>query len=123
MGILEWGVLRWYSFYSGGEPDGGSVRWQPGSALRSLPGLPEKGHLEAMRGVEGRGKLPNSRQYMDFFNDTRVRSAEDRHTRRRRRSGVVFDALSSIFHVSILIFALAVITKFIQLVGPAIMEW
>jgi hypothetical protein len=60
---------------------------------------------------------------MDFFNDARVRSAEDRHTRRRRRSGAVFDALSGIFHVSILIFALAVITKFIQLVGPALMEW
>jgi hypothetical protein len=60
---------------------------------------------------------------MDFFNDARVRSAESRHSRRRRRAGVVFDTLSSVFHVSILIFAVAVITKLIQLVGPHIMEW
>jgi hypothetical protein len=55
---------------------------------------------------------------MDFFDDPRVRSAEDRHSKRRRRAGAVFDTLNGIFHLSLLVFVVIVVGKFAQLVLP-----
>lgn len=59
---------------------------------------------------------------MDYFNDARVRSAEDEHTKRRRRAGLVFDTLNTVFHVAILVFALTVIGKVLFLIGPHLLE-
>jgi len=59
---------------------------------------------------------------MDFFNDTRVRSAETRHSKRRRRTGAVFDSLNSVFHLALLLFAIALIAKFAQIALPELLD-
>ena len=59
---------------------------------------------------------------MDFFSDARVKSAEARHSRRRRRAGVVFDTLNTVFHLALLLFAIALIGKFVRLILPELLE-
>ncbi len=55
---------------------------------------------------------------MDFFSDARVKSAETRHSKRRRRAGAVFDTLNMVFHLALLLFAIGVIGQFAQLILP-----
>jgi hypothetical protein len=59
---------------------------------------------------------------MDYFNDSRVLAAEARHTRRRRRAGIIYGILDRIFFGALLVFAILLVGLFVRIVLPHILS-
>jgi hypothetical protein len=55
---------------------------------------------------------------MDFFQDSRVLAAEDRHSRRRRRARRIYDMVDRVFYAGLLVLAALVFQRFYELVAP-----